>query len=124
MYLSKNDSKRRLKEAEDARANRLEIVKALSQGTITKRDLFKWGLFTVTGGLLAKNGLSPFAQSAYAQVPTGTPPSPLFGAKKFTHPMHRQELQKPIPLVRQPNGDAAWTPQPGSELPEPRAKNY
>ena len=122
MYLSKNDSKRRLKEAEDARANRLEIVDALSRGTISKRDLFKWGIFTVTGGLLAKNGLSPFAQSAYAQVPTGTPPSPLFGAKKFTHPMHRQELQKPIPLIRQPNGDAAWqTAQAGIEAP---AKNY
>jgi FtsP/CotA-like multicopper oxidase with cupredoxin domain len=122
MYLSKNESKRRLKEAEDARANRLEIVKALSLGSVTKRDLFKWGLFTVTGGLLAKNGLSPFAQSAYAQVPTGTPPSPLFGAKKFTQPMHRQELQKPVPLIRQANGDASWqTSQAGIE---PPAKNY
>ncbi len=112
MYLSGKESKRRLKEAEDARTNRLEIVKALSQGAITKRDLFRWGLLTVTGGLLAKNGLSPFAQSAFAQVPTGTPPSPLFGAKKFTHPMPRQELQKPVPLIRQPNGDAV----PGAML--------
>lgn len=122
MYLSKSDSKRRLKEAEAARANRLEIVQALSQGTITKRDLFKWGIFTVTGALLAKNGLSPFATSAYAQVPTGTPPSPLFGAQKFVHPMHRQELQKPTPLIRQANGDAVWqTAQAGLEAP---AKNY
>jgi hypothetical protein len=67
MYLSKNDSKRRLKEAEDARANRLEIVEALSRGAISKRDLFKWGIFTVAGGLLAKNGRSPFAQSACAR---------------------------------------------------------
>src|SRR4029079_1811580 len=118
MYLSKNESKRRLKEAEEARANRLEIVDALSRGTISKRDLFKWGIFTVTGSHLAKNGLSPFAQSAYAQVPTGTPPSPLFGAQKFTHPMHRQELQKPIPLIPQPNGDAVWqTAQANVEAP-------
>ena len=72
----KNDSRRRLKEAEDARSNRLEIVKALSNGSITKRDLFKCGLFTATGALVAMNGLSPFATSAYAQVPTGTPRSP------------------------------------------------
>src|SRR3954466_266881 len=122
MYLSKSESKRRLKEAEDARANRLEIVSALSQGSISKRDLFRWGLLTATGALLAKNGLSPFATSAYAQVPTGTPPSPRFGAKKFTHRMPRQELQTPIPLVRQPNGDAAW--QLGQAGKEPAAKNY
>ncbi|MBR0975132.1 MULTISPECIES: multicopper oxidase domain-containing protein [Bradyrhizobium] len=122
MYLSKNESKRRLKEAEDARANRLEIVSALSQGTISKRDLFRWGLLTATGAILAKNGLSPFATSAYAQVPTGTPPSPLFGAKKFTHRMPRQELQKPIPLLRQTNGDAAWQVAPGVN--EPAARNF
>jgi hypothetical protein len=122
MYLSRNESKRRLREAENARANRLEIVNALSQNSISKRDLFKWGLLTVTGGLLLKNGLSPFAQSAYAQVPTGTPPSPLFGAKKFTHRMPRQILQKPIPLTRQANGDAAWQTNQGGY--EPPAKNY
>ncbi|UPJ41803.1 multicopper oxidase domain-containing protein [Bradyrhizobium sp. 40] len=122
MYLSKSESKRRLKEAEDARANRLEIVSALSQGSISKRDLFRWGLLTATGAILAKNGLSPFATSAYAQVPTGTPPSPLFGAKKFTHRMPRQELQKPIPLLRQTNGDAAWQVAPGVN--EPAAKNF
>ncbi|MFL6820664.1 MAG: copper oxidase, partial [Bradyrhizobium sp.] len=121
MYLSKNESKRRLKEAENARANRLEIVSALSQNAISKRDLFRWGLLGVTGALVAKNGLSPFAESAYAQVPTGTPPSPLFGAKKFARRMPRQKLQKPIPLLAQPNGDAAWQTTSGYELP---AKNY
>ena len=122
MYLSRNESRRRLREAEEARSNRLEIVSALSQNSISKRDLFRWGLLTVTGGLLVKNGLSPFAQSAYAQVPTGTPPSPLFGAKKFTRVMPRQQLQTPIPLTRQGNGDAAWqTAQAGIE---PPAKNF
>ncbi len=122
MYLSRNESRRRLREAEEARSNRLEIVSALSQNSISKRDLFRWGLLTVTGGLLVKNGLSPFAQSAHAQVPTGTPPSPLFGAKKFTRVMPRQQLQTPIPLARQGSGDAAWqTAQAGIE---PPAKNF
>jgi hypothetical protein len=47
-----------------------------------------------------KNGLSPFARSAFADsnVPTGTPRSPLFGAKKFTQPLPRPALQTSIPL--------------------------
>src|SRR5690242_1863484 len=117
MYLSRNASRRRHHEAENARANRREIVEALSHGTISKRDLFRWGLLTVTGALVAKNGLSSWATSAYAQVPTGTPRSPLFGAKKFNDPMRRQVLQKPIPLLRQTNGDAAWQLPPGSGEP-------
>ena len=31
------------------RRNRLEIVKALSDGQVTRRDLIKWGLFTAGG---------------------------------------------------------------------------
>jgi FtsP/CotA-like multicopper oxidase with cupredoxin domain len=49
--------------------------------------------------LLYKNGFSPYAPSAYAEVPTGTPRSPLFGATKFSQPMPRLDLQKPIPLT-------------------------
>ena len=83
LYLSRNASKRRLQEAQNARNNRLEIHRALHRCEITRRDLYKWGLFTTMGTWALKNGLSPFAQSAYAQVPTGTPPSPLFGALPF-----------------------------------------
>ena len=43
-YLTRKTSRVRLLEAENARKNRLEIVKALSHGQITKRDLFKWGI--------------------------------------------------------------------------------
>lgn len=89
MYLPWTASKRRLREAENARRNRLEIVKALADGQITRRDLFRWGLFTTTGMLAMKNGLSPFAQSAFAAVPTGTPLSPLYNAVKFSVPMPR-----------------------------------
>src|SRR5690348_11553051 len=44
-------SKARIREAENARKNRLEIVKALSHGKVTRRELIKWGLFTA-GGVL------------------------------------------------------------------------
>ena len=39
IYLPKKSSKRKLKEAEDARKNRAEIVKALSQGQVSRREL-------------------------------------------------------------------------------------
>ena len=91
IFLSKKASPARVREAENARKNRLEILKALSTGQITRRDLYKWGIFTVTGALALKNGLSPFAPSAFADssIPTGTPRSPLFGARKFSQPMPR-----------------------------------
>ena len=108
MYISPRASRIRQKEAQKARDNRAEIVNALSQGEITRRDLFKWGMFTVTGALALKNGLSPFARSAFADVPTGTPPSPLFGAQKFTQRMPRLNLQTPIPLTQNSSGDAVF----------------
>jgi FtsP/CotA-like multicopper oxidase with cupredoxin domain len=105
-YLSPKASRIRQKEAQDARNNRAEIVKALSIGQITKRDLYKWGLLTI-GGLALKNGLSPFARSAFAAVPTGTPPSPRFGVQKYTQPLPRLSLQMPMPLTQVPSGDTA-----------------
>jgi len=63
--------------------------KALSSGQITKRDLFRRGIFTTTGALALKNGLSPFARSVYADIPTGTPRSPLFGAPRDGSEMAR-----------------------------------
>src|ERR687886_386419 len=82
--------------AENARKNRREIVKAHSQGQIIRRDLIKMGLITGAGLLLPMNGLSPFARSAFAQssssIPTGMPPSPLFGVKAFTQPMPRFDV--------------------------------
>jgi FtsP/CotA-like multicopper oxidase with cupredoxin domain len=113
-YLPWNADRARVREAQKARNNRAEIVKALSTGQISRRDLYKWGLLTF-GGLALKNGLSPFAPSAYADgVPTGTPRSPLFGAQKFTQPMPRLGLRQPFTLTRIPsadpasNGDAAF----------------
>jgi len=92
VYLSKYASGARLREAENARRNRAEIVKALSHGQVTRRDLVRMGLFTAAGTLVLTNGLSPYAKSAYGQVPTGAPPSPLFGVQPFTTPMPRFDL--------------------------------
>ena len=115
-FLTEKASRIRQREAQRARDNRAEIVKALSHGQITRRDLYKWGIFTATGMLALKNGLSPFAPSAFADgdggVPTGTPRSPLFGAQKFTQVMPRLALQTPVPMIRtpvdgNPNNDVA-----------------
>jgi len=92
IYLPGNASKARLRQAENARKNRAEIVKALSQGKVSRRELFKWGLVTA-GGVAAIGGLSPFVGSAHAEggsgIPTGAPPSPLFGVQPFSQPMPR-----------------------------------
>src|SRR5215470_17955440 len=101
-YLSTKASRIRQREAQNARNNRAEIVKALSLGQITQRDLYKWGLLTTTGVIALKNGLSPLARSAFAAVPTGTPRSPLFGAQKFTQRLNRLALQRPQLLTRIP----------------------
>jgi manganese oxidase len=81
-----------LKEAGRARSNRLEIVRACSCGEVTRRELIRWGLISAGGLLLPLNGLSPFATSAYAEIPTGAPPSPLFGIQPFTQPMPRFDV--------------------------------
>ena len=99
MYLPFSASRIRQREAQNARNNRAEIVKALGNGQISKRDLLRWGIYT-TGGMLAlKNGLSPYAQSAYAAGPTGAPRTPLRGATKFSQKMHRLNYQAPVPLT-------------------------
>ncbi|HKD31018.1 MAG TPA: multicopper oxidase domain-containing protein [Xanthobacteraceae bacterium] len=108
MYLLPKTSFARQREAQKARDNRAEIVKALSHGQITRRDLYKWGIFTATGTLALKNGLSPFAPSAFAAVPTGTPRSPLFNAQKFSQPLPRLAVQTPTPLTRDADGNAAF----------------
>lgn len=116
MYLNKQVSRIRMREAENARRNRLEIVKALSTKQVTRRDLYKWGIFTVTGALALKNGLSPFASSAFAEVPTGTPPSPLFGATPHSQPMPRLALVEPQRLTRGgPDGSEAIWPAGSGE---------
>jgi len=100
VYLPRSASKARLREAEKARNNRREIVKALSHGQINRRDLLRMGLMTAAGSLVLTNGLSVFAKSAYARHggpesgPTGAPRSPLFGVPPFSTPMPRFDVLK------------------------------
>ena len=68
-FLPENASKARVKEAENARNNRGEIVKAFSHGQVTRRDLVKMGLITTGGLLMPIHGLNPFVNSAYARSP-------------------------------------------------------
>src|SRR5262249_61871297 len=106
IFLPRNASKARLRDAERARHNRAEIVRELSWGRVSRRDLFKWGLFTAGGALAAKGGLSPFvSMSGQTFGPTGAPPSPLFGAQPFSQPMPRFDV-----LPRQPIACAAPVP--------------
>jgi manganese oxidase len=115
MWLPRKTSNSRLRAAENARRNRLEILKAWSQGQISRRDLLKWGIFTAGGVLVAKSGLSPFVGSARADsIPTGLPPSPLFGVKDFSTPMPRFDLlsrQTVSVLNPAPTAKANLTPQ-------------
>lgn len=122
MYLPSDASRARVREAEAARINRGEIVKALSTGEVTRRDLFKWGIFTSAGILANINGLSPFATSAYAQVAeTGVNRSPQFGALPFTQPLRRLNLQTPGTLTpRVVQGETLLDFPSGGELPARR----
>src|SRR5689334_4773539 len=119
-FLSEKASKARLREAENARKNRAEILKAYSQGKVSRRDLIKWGLITAGGALAPIHGLNPFVSSAYASggsgsggggnctIPTGAPPSPTFGVQPFSTPMPRFDV---IPRGTNPlGGDLTPTP--------------
>jgi FtsP/CotA-like multicopper oxidase with cupredoxin domain len=128
-YLSSTASRTRQREAQRARDNRAAIVKALSHGQITRRELYKWGLLSVTGMIALKNGLSPFAPSAFADggVPTGTPRSPLFGAQPFTQEMQRLILQAPrvlTPILDPNDANNDQAAIPGEQLPAKRTSYH
>ena len=109
-FLRENASRARLREAAAAQANRRDIVKALSWGQVSRRDLLKLGVFTGAGLLAPIRGLSPFASSAFAasdsNIPTGMPPSPLGGVRAFSQPLLRFDV---LPHV------ARLTPEPTLE---------
>ena len=100
-FLSPKASKARLREAENARKNRWDIIQAHSHGQVSRRDLIKMGLFTGAGLLVPISGLSPFARSAFADsnIPTGLPPSPLFGVQAFSTPMPRFDVLPREPVA-------------------------
>src|SRR4051812_8273862 len=100
IYLPWNASKARQRDAERARRNRAEIVRELSWGRVSRRDLIKLGLFTGAGMLAPIGGLNPFVgtASAASDIPTGAPRSPMFGATAFSQPMPRFDVLPRNPL--------------------------
>ncbi len=108
IYLPEGASRARIREAERARDNRREIIRERSWGRVTRRDLFKWGLFTSAGLLAPINGLNPFIPRAFADN-GNIPRSPLFGVKPFTQPMPRFDL-----LARKDVATLNPLPTPGS----------
>ena len=116
-FLSPKASKARLREAENARKNRWDIIQARSHGQVSRRDLIKMGLFTSAGLLVPISGLSPFARSAFADsnIPTGLPASPLFGVQAFSAPMPRFDVfqRQPVSVLNPaPTAQANTTQQP------------
>jgi FtsP/CotA-like multicopper oxidase with cupredoxin domain len=118
-YLPWNADKSRVRDAENARKNRLELIKALSTGQVSRRELIKWGLFTGAGMLAPISGLNPFVGRSSAQIstatqspegvfdiPTGMPRSPLFGVQAFSTPMPRFDV-----LARNPVSSLTPAPQ-------------
>jgi len=110
LFFLSSKQKARLKEAENARRNRAEIIKAWSQGQITRRELVKWGLITAGGLWVPIHGLSPFAKSTFGTIPTGAPPSPLYGCQPFSQPMYRFDV-----LPRNQNPFQFLKPAPTAE---------
>ena len=132
-WLSEKSDRRRLRDAENARKNRAEVIKALSQGKVTRRELVRMGLFTAAGVIAPIGGLSPFVKPLHAQttsgsfgtrcfgydVPTGMSPSPTFGVAAFSAAMPRFDLlprQAVSVLNPAPTATANTTQQPVDPL--------
>jgi manganese oxidase len=98
IYLPWNASRLQQKAARQAQKERQGIVKALSHGQVTRRQLIQMGLFTGAGLLAPIRGLNPFVPNLLAQtpggpgIPTGLPRSPLFGVAAFTQSMPRFDV--------------------------------
>jgi FtsP/CotA-like multicopper oxidase with cupredoxin domain len=118
IFLPEKASNARVREAEDARRNRAEIVRELSWGRISRRDLVKWGLFTGAGLLAPIGGLNPFVSKAFADG-SGTPRSPLFGVQPFTQVMPRFDVlaRNPVSALNpEPTAEANQTQQPVPDI--------
>jgi FtsP/CotA-like multicopper oxidase with cupredoxin domain len=115
IFLPETTSRARLRAAEHARTHRAEIVRELSWGRISRRDLIKLGLFTSAGMLAPIRGLNPFITDVSGQIPTGTPASPLFGVRAFTQPLLRFDVipRNPVSSLNPaPTAESNQTQQP------------
>ncbi|MBE0624265.1 MAG: multicopper oxidase domain-containing protein [Burkholderiales bacterium] len=123
-FISNKDSKARQREAEIAMRNRAEVVKARSLGEMSRRDFVKAGVFTTGGLLVPISGLSPFARSAYADVPTGAPRSPLAFDKPFVSQLLRCDNLKSEQLTSTGGPDAQLMWADPNEAPAQRRSNH
>jgi len=99
IYLPLNASKARQRDAARARQNRAEIVRELSWGRVSRRDLIKMGILTGAGMLAPIRGLNPFLGTVASAVSTGVPRSPMFGVQPFTQPMPRFDVLPSRPVT-------------------------
>jgi FtsP/CotA-like multicopper oxidase with cupredoxin domain len=103
-------SKRRFKEMCDAAKNRRELIAA---GLTSRRDLFKMGLLTAGGMLVAKSGLSARAQT---QSGGGSNTSP--GTQQLCIPGNQTQSPTtkpfidPLPIMPQPRKVSSLSPAP------------
>ena len=68
MYLPKDASNARIREAQRARVNRAEIKRAMKTGQVSRRELMRMGVFTASGAI----PLPPVSQSASPESFTST----------------------------------------------------
>jgi hypothetical protein len=92
-------SKSRFREMLNAAKNRRELIAA---GLTSRRDLFKMGLLTAGGMLVAKSGLSARAQSVnggtnQSCVPINQPASP--STRSFIEPLPIMPLAQTVKLL-------------------------
>jgi len=124
-FISSKASKARQREAQNAMRNREEVIKARSLGQMSRRDFVKAGVFTTGGLLVPISGLSPFARSAYASVPTGAPRSPLPYDRPFQATLLRCHNLTPHPLTSTggPDAELMW-PSVMGEVNAKRRSNH
>ena len=86
-FLPENASKARIREAENARRNRAEILKAHSQGQVSRRDLIKMGSHHNRRSFGANPRPQPVRQQRLWQHSHGRKPQPAVWRATF-HPGH------------------------------------
>jgi FtsP/CotA-like multicopper oxidase with cupredoxin domain len=90
-------SRRRFKEMCDAANNRRELI---AHGLTSRRDLFKMGLLTAGGMLVAKSGLSARAQGlGQVSPPSGADPNRSPGSQQLCIPGNQAQSPVTTPFI-------------------------
>jgi FtsP/CotA-like multicopper oxidase with cupredoxin domain len=108
-------SKRRYKEMCEAAKNRRELIAA---GLTSRRDLFKMGLLTAGGMLVAKSGLSARAQTTITNQPASSGQNTSPGTNQNcvpgnqTQSPHTRAFISPLPIMPLARKVSALSPTP------------